>query len=83
MSAGSEEAVLARLETVFLEVLWQESVPVRQRSRVNCSSWDSLAQINLMVSIEQEFDVTLTDDEASELNSFETAAQIILEKVAE
>jgi len=60
--------------------MYDEAVPVRQRSQLNCASWDSLLQLQLILAIEQEFHVTISDREASELNSFDAALQVLAEK---
>lgn len=75
--------VASRLERIFDELLTSEAaVPVRSRSRINCPSWDSLMQLNLILAIEQEFGVSLTDDEAVDLNAFIAALHILEDKLA-
>lgn len=75
--------VAGRLERIFDELLVSETaVPVRNRSRVNCPSWDSLMQLNLILAIEQEFGVSLTDDEAVDMNAFAAALYILEDKLA-
>lgn len=39
-------------------------------------------QLNLVLAIEQEFGVTLTDDEAVELNSFQVALETVTDKLS-
>lgn len=73
----------AKLEEIFKDLMTEETVPVRSRTKVNCAHWDSLMQLSLISTIEQEFGVTITDDDAIDLNSFESALQIIGEKFAE
>ncbi|MBI2361784.1 MAG: acyl carrier protein [Elusimicrobia bacterium] len=60
----------------------EETVPVRQRTKVNCLHWDSLMQLTLISAIEQEFGVSISNDDAVDLNSFEAALQILREKLA-
>ena len=69
-----------KLERIFLDLMNEENVPVRQMSRINCPSWDSLMQLNFILAIEQEFHVSLSDDEVIELNSFGAALQILEDK---
>lgn len=72
----------SRLETIFADLMREETVPVRQRTKLNCAHWDSLMQLGLISAIEQEFGVTLTDEDAIDLNSFESAVQIVGEKLS-
>lgn len=68
-----------RLEAVFDDIVHDDNVPVRRRSRTTCASWDSLVQINLVLAIEQEFGVRFDDADAIELNSFDSALEIVVE----
>lgn len=72
-----------RLVGIFSDLMIRETVPVERRTKLNCIGWDSLMQLNLVLAIEQEFGVTLTDDEAVELNSFQAALEMIREKRAQ
>jgi acyl carrier protein len=83
--AKREQAVedaATKLEALFLDLMADEPVAVRQRTRVNCLSWDSLVQLSLVSALEEEFDITISDDDAIDLNSFEVALQILEEKVS-
>jgi len=73
--------VSTRLERIFAEVMVGEIVPVRERTKLSCLTWDSMMQLTLISAMEQEFQVTLTDDEAIELNSFTVALAILEEKL--
>jgi len=71
----------ARLERIFSELMVGEPVPVRERTKLACLTWDSLMQLNLVSAIEQEFQVTLSDEEAIDLNSFGAALAMVREKL--
>lgn len=71
----------SRLETMFTGLMSDQRVPARQLTRLNSAAWDSLFQLTLVLAIEQEFDITLTDVEAIDLNSFASALQILEEKL--
>ena len=77
MSAPEAEAALER---IFQDVMIGETLPVRQRTRLACLRWDSLMQLTLVSAIEQEFGLTLSDEDVLELNSFESALLILQEK---
>ena len=74
--------VANRLETIIASLMSGDRVPVRQRTRLNSAAWDSLFQLTLVLAIEQEFNVTLTDTEVIDLNSFGSALQILEEKLS-
>lgn len=50
-----------------------------QTSMDDISSWDSLKQMNLIIALEREFNIELSDEEINEL----TSVEIILETLAE
>ena len=66
-----------RLEQIFAELMVAEQTPVRDRTKLNCLTWDSLMQLNVVLAIEQEFQVRLSDAEAVELNSFAGALALV------
>lgn len=74
--------IAAKLETIMAGLASGDRVPVRKRTRLNSAAWDSLFHLTLVLAIEQEFDVTLSDVEVIELNSFESALQILEEKLS-
>lgn len=51
----------------------------KQTSMDGISSWDSLMQMNLIIALEREFDIELSDEEINDL----TNVEIILETLAE
>lgn len=66
-----------RLEKIFEDLMPEETLAVRKRTRVNMLAWDSLFQLNLILAIEQEFGFTISDDEAVDIQSFESALSVI------
>ena len=70
-----EEKVLEILKSVF-EL---DSVDI-SCSQENCEKWDSMGQLNLVVELESEFDVTLEPEEIAEMTSFEKVIQILKNK---
>ncbi len=71
----------AMLERMFEEMMIGETVPVRERTKLMCLTWDSLMQLRLISAIEQEFQVTVSDEEAVDLNSFAAALALVQEKL--
>lgn len=73
----SLDDICDQLDRIFDTVLPNEEIPERQRTRANCPDWTSLANLNLILSIEEEFGVTVSDDEAADLDSYKAALQIV------
>ena len=72
-----EEKVLEILKNVF-EL---ESVDTTC-SQTTCEKWDSMGQLNLVVELETEFDVTLEPEEIGEMKCFNDIIRILKTKVA-
>jgi len=71
----------ARLERIFEEIFWTDPGPVSGKTRENTAAWDSLAHLNLVLSIEQEFGIALADDEVVEMTAFGTSLEIVRTKL--
>ena len=72
-----EEKVLEILKNLFELDSVDETC-----SQTTCEKWDSLGQLNLVVELESEFDVTLEPEEIGEMKSFEDIIRILRSKVA-
>lgn len=51
-------------------------------SQDNCEQWDSMAQLNLVVELEMEFDITLEPEEISEMRTFSDVVRVVKAKIA-
>ena len=70
-----EEKVLEILKNVFeLETVDTTC------SQTTCEKWDSMGQLNLVVELETEFDVSLEPEEIGEMKSFDDIIKILKEK---
>ena len=49
-------------------------------SQENCEKWDSMGQLNLVVELESEFDVTLEPEEIAEMTSVAKIVEILKSK---
>ena len=49
-------------------------------SQTTCEKWDSMGQLNLVVELETEFDVTLEPEEIGEMKSFDDIIRILKSK---
>ena len=72
-----EEKVLEILKKLFeLETIDETC------SQTTCEKWDSMAQLNLVVELESEFDITLEPEEIGEMTSFDDIVRILNRKIA-
>lgn len=72
-----EEKVLEILKNVFeLETVDTSC------SQSTCEKWDSMGQLNLVVELETEFDVSLEPEEIGEMKSFEDIIKILKSKIS-
>ena len=51
-------------------------------SQTTCEKWDSMGQLNLVVELESEFDVTLEPEEIGEMKSYSDIIRILKSKEA-
>ena len=51
-------------------------------SQDNCEQWDSMAQLNLVVELEMEFDIALEPEEISEMRTFSDVVKVVKSKIA-
>lgn len=49
-------------------------------SQETCEKWDSMGQLNLVVELETEFNVSLEPEEIGEMKSFEDIVRILKNK---
>lgn len=70
-----EEKVLEILKNLFELDTVDETC-----SQETCEKWDSMGQLNLVVELESEFDVTLEPEEIGEMKSYEDIVRILKSK---
>ena len=70
-----EEKVLEILKNLFELDTVDETC-----SQTTCEKWDSMGQLNLVVELESEFDVTLEPEEIGEMKSFDDIVRILKAK---
>ena len=73
-----EEKVLEILKDLFELDTVDETC-----SQTTCEKWDSMGQLNLVVELESEFDVSLEPEEIGEMKSFEDIIRILKAKGVE
>jgi len=70
-----EEKVLEILKNLFELDTVDETC-----SQETCEKWDSIGQLNLVVELESEFDLTLEPEEIGEMKSFDDIIRILKSK---
>ena len=71
-----EEKVLEILKSLFELDTVDETC-----SQDTCEKWDSMGQLNLVVELEDAFDVTLEPEEIGEMKSYESILRILRSKL--
>ena len=67
-----EEKVLEILKSLFeLETVDKTC------SQTTCDKWDSMGQLNLVVELESEFDVTFEPEEIEGMKDFDTVIKVL------
>lgn len=51
-------------------------------SQATCELWDSMGQLNLVVELESEFDVTLEPEEIGDMKSYDDIIRILKTKLS-
>ena len=49
-------------------------------SQQTCEKWDSMGQLNLVVELESEFDISLEPEEIGEMTSYDKIVEIVKKK---
>ena len=50
-------------------------------SQTTCDKWDSMGQLNLVVELESEFDVTFEPEEIEGMKDFDTVIKVLKSKL--
>lgn len=50
-------------------------------SQETCNEWDSMAQLNLVLELEDAFDISLEPEEIGEMTTFERVCKVLKEKL--
>lgn len=79
----SDEAILERVRTIVAEITEVEVERVTaQSSPANLEEWDSLAQVNIVLSLEQEFGRQFSPDQIERMVSVEKIVEIFTAREA-
>jgi len=68
----------SRIKEIMHNILnVEQSSIIGESSSDNIASWDSLRHIQLVVALEEEFELEFTDGEITDLNSFNSIKKYI------
>ena len=80
----TREEVMKKLNEIFCNVFDDESIVLKDETNANdIEDWDSLEQINLIVAIENEFEMMFDMAEVSDLANVGEMADLIMRKFKE
>lgn len=78
----SKEEVLERLTTVFRSVFDDEEIVLKEETTAaDIDDWDSLEHINLLVAVEQEFNIKFNMNEVSNMKNVGEMVDIIISRI--
>ena len=69
-----------RLRAAFREVFDMPELEIDGLTRTNFPEWDSLAQVKLIIEIQEAFGLKLTIDQAAEISSVTDLRKLLQDK---
>ena len=76
-----ENKIIARIKNVISSVFEILEIDINDDSSPDTiESWNSLKHMNLIIALEEEFEVTFTDNEIFEMMNYASIKSIIIEK---
>ena len=74
--------ILEKVEELIKEVIYNGEITITKETNLSdIDTWDSLDTADLCMSIEEEFDIELTDKEYEQFDNIGTMIKIIEEKI--
>ena len=78
----NKEYVLEKVQDIFRDIFDDETLIIKQdTSPNNIDDWDSLAQINMIVAIEKDFDIKFNLEEIQKLRNVGDTLALIFQKI--
>ncbi len=78
----SREEVMERLNEVFVDLFDDENIKINDNTTANdIDDWDSLEHINLIVAIEQEFNIKFNMNEVTSMKNVGEMVDIITSRI--
>lgn len=74
--------LIARVAHITADILGESAEDVSaETKRTDFDSWDSIAHLNLVVALEDEFSVTITPDDFDRMDSIAAVAELVRERI--
>ena len=78
----TKEEVLDKLQPIFRDIFNDDSLVISEETDADdIDEWDSFNNINLVASIEREFNINFTLDELQDLEDVGAMADLIAKKI--
>lgn len=68
-----------KLLSVYKNVVSETNCPFEQLAMAECEEWDSFKHLLFIMEVEKEFEVSISSDEMSKLNTFQNIERYLLE----
>lgn len=78
---NSKDNIEDKLKKVFCLVFSLDSID-NSFSKNSSAKWDSMQSLNLIISVEEEFDVYFNEDEIPNLDSFVSVLELLKTKIS-
>ena len=79
----TEDAVYQRLAEIFNDVFFRDDIVLKaETTAADITGWDSMKQIEIILSVEERFGVKLTTKEVDSLKKVGDLASVVMRKVA-
>lgn len=79
----NDSEIYEKLNEIFQDIFDDEDIELEPTtSAADIEDWDSLAQISIVVAVQDEFDITLSVDEATALHNVGEMVDLIKTKLA-
>ena len=78
----TKDEIFKQLDGIFADVFDDESIHVNEKTTAeDIDDWDSLEQINLVLAIENKFNIKFNMDEVSQMQTVGDMVNSIMEKL--
>ena len=71
--------MVSKIKKIMSEIFMEEIT--EDFSKFTTDKWDSFMQLDLIVRIEQEFNISFTPDEIGEISSYKDLVKVVNEKI--
>lgn len=81
MDNKSKQEILNKIEKIFQDQFLDDRLTISEKTTPeDIDEWDSLAHINLLVSVEKEFNIRFSAEDMGEINSVSSLVEKVLKR---